>query len=101
MDRLPRLTRRRITMKTGVGAASVPPVKDDAEARAARRNAPFLRVVTDNDPDFGAPNACGRSTPAHRRQVIRAARENAGYTLEQVSRKRRASTSATSAPSKR
>ncbi|MBP9233530.1 MAG: helix-turn-helix domain-containing protein [Hyphomonadaceae bacterium] len=68
-------------------AASVPP-KDDAEARAARRNAPFLRVVTDNDPDFGAPNAVDAP---HQRigAIIRAARENAGYTLEQVSKETR------------
>ncbi|MBK8837782.1 MAG: helix-turn-helix domain-containing protein [Hyphomonadaceae bacterium] len=68
-------------------AASVPP-KDDAEARAARRNAPFLRVVTDNDPDFGAPNA---ADAPHQRigAIIRAARENAGYTLEQVSKETR------------
>ena len=68
-------------------AASVPP-KDDAEARAARRNAPFLRVVTDNDPDFGAPNA---ADAPHQRigAIIRAARENAGYSLEQVSKETR------------
>ena len=60
-----------------VDATAVPAnSKDDAEARAARRNAPFLRVVTDNDPDFVPPDASGAP---HQRigAIIRAARENA------------------------
>lgn len=62
--------------------------KEEADARAARRNAPFLRVVTDNDPDFVAPAA---AEVPHQRigAIIRAARENAGYSLEQVSKETR------------
>lgn len=57
-------------------------VKDD-EPRA-RRTAPHLRVVTDNNGDEIVPAA----EPVHQRigDAIRAARENAGFTLEQVSR---------------
>ena len=72
-----------------VDATAVPAnSKDDADARAARRNAPFLRVVTDNDPDFVPPDASGAP---HQRigAIIRAARENAGYSLEQVSKETR------------
>lgn len=63
--------------------------KEDADARAARRNAPFLRVVTGNDPDFVAPPTA--SDIPHQRigTIIRAARENAGYSLEQVSKETR------------
>ena len=70
-------------------AAANPNSKEDAEARAARRNAPFLRVVTDNDADFVAP-ATASDVP-HQRigTIIRAARENAGYSLEQVSKETR------------
>lgn len=61
--------------------------KEEAETRAARRAAPHLRVVTDNDPDFIAPPAPVVDVPHQRIGVIiRAARENAGYTLDQVSK---------------
>lgn len=57
----------------------------EAEARNARRNAPHLRVVTDNDSDFVAPAA---AAGPHLRigAVMRAARENGGYSLDQVSK---------------
>lgn len=59
--------------------------KDDAETRAARRSAPHLRVVTGDDADFHAEAPL---EGPHQRigAIIRAARENAGYSLEQVSR---------------
>ncbi len=70
----------------GDDAQAAAPAKDDAESRA-RRSAPHLRVVTDNDGEFAAavPEAI------HQRigDAIRAARENAGFTLEQVSRETR------------
>lgn len=55
--------------------------KDDAEPRS-RRPAPHLRVVSDTDAD---------AAPVHQRigDEIRAARENTGFTLEQVSRETR------------
>lgn len=57
----------------------------EAEARNARRNAPHLRVVTDNASDFVAPAA---ADGPHLRigAVMRAARENGGYSLDQVSK---------------
>jgi transcriptional regulator with XRE-family HTH domain len=71
-------------------AVSAPPVSvavpahDDAEPRA-RRSAPHLRVVTDADADFAAEAPL--DGPQQRiGAIIRAARENAGYSLEQVSR---------------
>lgn len=74
--------------EAGMIDTSAPTVtaKDDADSRAARRNAPFLRVVTDNDPDF-APAA----DAPHQRigAIIRQARENAGYSLDQVSKETR------------
>jgi len=59
--------------------------RDDAETRAARRSAPHLRVVTGDDADFHAEAPLDGP---HQRigAIIRAARENAGYSLEQVSR---------------
>lgn len=62
-----------------------PQAKDDAEPRA-RRAAPHLRVVTDNEIAFAAEAAA-----VHTRigDAIRAARENSGFTLEQVSRETR------------
>lgn len=71
------------------GAAETPAVvsKEDAETetRAARRSAPHLRVVTDADADFAAEAPI--DGPQQRiGAIIRAARENAGYSLEQVSR---------------
>mgnify|MGYP001231007612 CR=1 FL=1 len=68
------------------GAATVSPsVKDEGEGKP-RRAATHLRVVTDNDPEFVAPV----DAPAQRiGEVIRTARENAGYTLEHVSRETR------------
>lgn len=68
------------------GAATVSPsVKDEGEGKP-RRAATHLRVVTDNDPEIVAPV----DAPAQRiGEVIRTARENAGYTLEHVSRETR------------
>ena len=59
--------------------------KAAAEA-GARRGAPHLRVVSDNEIAFAAEAAA-----AHTRigDAIRAARENSGFTLEQVSRETR------------
>jgi hypothetical protein len=67
-------------------AATVSPsVKDEGEGKP-RRAATHLRVVSDNDPEFVAPV----DAPAQRiGEVIRTARENAGYTLEHVSRETR------------
>jgi len=69
---------------TAVAAGAVPgtPPKDD-EPRS-RRTAPHLRVVTDADGEDEIPAAA----PVHQRigDAIRAARENSGFTLEQVSR---------------
>jgi len=69
----------------GVSAQTKDPSKDDAEPRA-RRAAPHLRVVSDNEIEFAAQAAA-----AHTRigDAIRAARENSGFTLEQVSRETR------------
>jgi cytoskeleton protein RodZ len=63
-------------------AASAQPA-DDVRPR---RSAPHLRVVSDNEIEFAAAAAA-----AHPRigDAIRAARENAGFTLEQVSRETR------------
>ncbi len=73
-----------------VGAAdagSSENLTSEAEARTARRNAPHLRVVSDNVADFLAPAADG----PHQRigAAMRAARENLGYSLDQVSRETR------------
>ena len=65
-------------------AGSVQP-KDDAEPRS-RRGAPHLRVVTDNEIEFAAQAAAGHTRIG---DAIRAARENSGFTLEQVSRETR------------
>ncbi len=59
-------------------------VKDDAEPR--RRAAPHLRVVSDNEIEFAAEAA---ATHTRIGDAIRAARENSGFTLEQVSRETR------------
>lgn len=62
-----------------------PSAKDEGEGKP-RRAATHLRVVSDNDPEFTAPI----DAPARRiGEVIRTARENAGYTLEHVSRETR------------
>ncbi|MFT3723582.1 MAG: helix-turn-helix domain-containing protein [Hyphomonadaceae bacterium] len=60
----------------------------EADARNTRRNAPHLRVVSDNDFEFAA--AAPVDGP-HLRigAVMRAARENAGYSLDQVSKETR------------
>lgn len=63
--------------------------KEDADARAARRNAPFLRVVTDNEDEFVAPATASDAPHQRIGAIIRAARENAGYSLEQVSKETR------------
>jgi len=61
------------------------PSRDEGEVKP-RRVASHLRVVTDNDADFVAVS----DQPAQRiGEVIRTARENAGYTLEHVSRETR------------
>jgi len=66
---------------TEAASATVSPsVRDEADAKP-RRAAAFLRVVSDNGSEFAAPQRIG--------DIIRAARENAGYTLEQVSRETR------------
>ncbi len=71
---------------TATPAATVSPSpRDEAEGKP-RRGAVRLRVVADNDPDFVAP----LDVPNQRiGEVIRTARENAGYTLEHVSRETR------------
>lgn len=67
-------------------AATVSPsAKDEGEGKP-RRAATHLRVVTDNDPEFVAPVD---APPRRIGEVIRTARENAGYTLEHVSRETR------------
>jgi hypothetical protein len=78
-----------VTSETDAGTAAAETVasaqpKDD-EPRA-RRAAPHLRVVSDNEIEFAAQAAA-----AHTRigDAIRAARENSGFTLEQVSRETR------------
>lgn len=60
--------------------------KEEAETRAARRNAPHLRVVTADDRGIISP-----VDAPHQRigAIMRAARENAGYSLEQVSKETR------------
>ena len=70
--------------ETEAADASAVSARDDAETRA-RRSAPHLRVVTDADVDFHAEAPLDGP---HQRigAIIRAARENAGYSLEQVSR---------------
>ena len=62
-----------------------PPPREEADGKP-RRGAAFLRVVSDNDPDFvAAPD----SPPQRIGDAIRTTRENAGYTLEHVSRETR------------
>ncbi len=60
----------------------------EAEARNARRNAPHLRVVTDNVSEFTAP-AIADGPHLRIGAVMRAARENGGYSLDQVSKETR------------
>ncbi len=62
-----------------------PPPRDEADGKP-RRGAAFLRVVSDNDTDFGAATD---APPQRIGEAIRTARENAGYTLEHVSRETR------------
>lgn len=69
---------------TPPGAVSPPP-RDEADGKP-RRGAAFLRVVSDNDTDFGAATD---APPQRIGEAIRTARENAGYTLEHVSRETR------------
>ncbi len=70
----------------GTPATTVsPPARDEGEGKP-RRAATHLRVVTDNDPEFVAPAG---APPQRIGEVIRTARENAGYTLEHVSRETR------------
>ena len=66
-----------------IPSAKDPAIKDEAEPRS-RRPAPHLRVVSDADAELAAP-------AVHQRigDEIRAARENTGFTLEQVSRETR------------
>jgi len=78
-----------VTSESDAGKADAEPTvsaqpKDD-EPRT-RRGAPHLRVVSDNEIEFAAQAAA-----AHTRigDAIRAARENSGFTLEQVSRETR------------
>ena len=63
--------------------------KEEAETRAARRNAPHLRVVTDNDPDFVAPAAAAEVPHQRIGTIMRAAREAGGHSLDQVSKETR------------
>lgn len=74
---------------TDVGATPsatvLPPPRDEADGKP-RRGAAFLRVVSDNDTDFAAVTD---APPRRIGEVIRTARENAGYTLEHVSRETR------------
>ncbi len=61
----------------------------ESEARASRRVAPHLRVVTDNDPDFVPPAAASEAPHQRIGTIIRAARESAGFSLDQVSKETR------------
>lgn len=63
----------------------------EGEQRASRRNPPHLRVVTDGDSDFIAPAAPAIAEAPHQRigAIMRAARENSGYSLDQVSKETR------------
>lgn len=71
--------------ETGAADTQAASTRDDAETRAARRSAPHLRVVTGDEADFHAEAPL--EGPQQRiGAIIRAARENAGYSLEQVSR---------------
>jgi hypothetical protein len=54
--------------------------REDSDGKV-RRGAAFLRVVSDNDPEALAAT---RAAPQRIGEIIRAARENAGYTLAQV-----------------
>src|SRR5690242_14511288 len=68
-------------------AASSENQASEAEARNARRNAPHLRVVSDNEAEFAPASV----DAPHLRigAVMRAARENGGYSLDQVSKETR------------
>ncbi len=63
----------------------------EGEQRASRRNPPHLRVVTDGDSDFVPPAAPAIASAPHQRigAIMRAARENSGFTLDQVSKETR------------
>jgi cytoskeleton protein RodZ len=63
-----------------------PPPRDEADGKP-RRGAAFLRVVSDNDADF--VSATDDTPPQRIGDAIRTTRENAGYTLEHVSRETR------------
>ncbi len=60
----------------------------EPETRAGRRVAPHLRVVTDDDAGF-IPPAPAMEQNQRIGQLIRATRENLGYTLDQVSKETR------------
>lgn len=64
----------------GPAAADASSGRDDSDGKV-RRGAAFLRVVSDNDPEA---LAAARAAPQRIGDIIRAARENAGYTLAQV-----------------
>lgn len=73
----------------GEDAAAAAAAHEEAESRI-RRPAPHLRVVSDNAGEFApAPPAPPAEPPQRIGDAIRAARENAGFTLEQVSRETR------------
>jgi hypothetical protein len=61
----------------------------DSEARGGKRHAPHLRVVGENDADFVAPVTQAETPNQRIGALIRATRENRGYTLDQVSKETR------------
>src|SRR5262249_19696035 len=66
----------------------------ESETKASRRAAPHLRVVTEADAaDFTAPAIANDSPYQRIGAVIRAARENQGLTLDQVSKETRVTVS--------
>jgi cytoskeleton protein RodZ len=72
---------------TATPTATVSPsAREDADGKP-RRGAAFLRVVSDNDSDFSP--TLDDAPPVRIGEAIRTARENAGYTLEHVSRETR------------
>lgn len=72
------------------GHAEFADTSADAESRASRRAAPHLRVVADNEAaEFVAPVAAVENPNQRIGQLIRATRENLGYTLDQVSKETR------------
>lgn len=74
------------TKAPGEDAAAAAAAHEEAESRT-RRAAPHLRVVSDNAGEFApAPPV---AAPQRIGDAIRGARENAGFTLEQVSRETR------------